>query len=276
MYFNKFKGELIFDMETSFSKVGTKLIISLRGKIDSDFKLPEDVLNLLKEDNTIFEIVFVLRKLKDFDAKGLKLWKKQVLEFIKNNYTVTFIESLRTLIEPIMEIEESNVKIRSFLVPYFCDDCNEEYQQIIDTSSLSMSFSSYSKPLCPVCGKRLSIDITENEIEKIKDLLPATEGYSDKRKYPRFDMAAYSIKVKVKTEKGIQICKLINFSEIGLCISCDELLPLNVKIDFEIEDRGKKAKTSGEIVWFSKEEDRRYLMGVSTENRDLFFLLIKS
>lgn len=263
-------------METSFSKVGTKLVISLRGKIDSDFKLSEEILSLLKEDSSISEIVFVLRKLKEFDSKGLELWKKQILSFAKNNYIITFIESPRALIEPIMEIEESNLKFRSFVVPYFCDDCNEEYQQIIDTSSLSMSFGSYSKPLCPVCKKKLSIDITENEIEKIKSLMPTTEGYSNKRQYPRFDMAAYDIKVKVKTEKGIQICKLVNFSEIGLCVSCDELLPLNIKVDFEIEDRGKKAKTSGEIVWYSKEDNNRYLMGVSTETRDLFFLLIKS
>lgn len=261
-------------MDFIFNDVGHRLVIALKGVLEEDFKISDAIYKFLNLNKHISEIVFVLRKLEGYTEPGIKSWLGEISKLAEDNYLLTFIECPREIVEPLFL--HSELQLKSFIVPYYCDNCSEEYQQIIDTNSLSMSFASYTKPLCPSCNKQLNIDITENEIEKLLSVLPVEVKFNEHRKYSRFNAVVYNIKVKVSSEKGSNIYMLINFSEVGLCIAGDKLLPLNMDLDFEVDYKGKKTKVKGSVVWYYKENNYKYFMGVSLENREIFYALINS
>ena len=54
-------------MEFLTSVIGHRLTIGLRGKIEKGFKLSDETNKLLKETSNITELVFVLRKIEDYN-----------------------------------------------------------------------------------------------------------------------------------------------------------------------------------------------------------------
>lgn len=264
-------------MEFLFSIVGHRLTIGLRGVIDANFKLSNEIYNLFKCNENISEIVFVLRKVEKFDPKGIEAWKQEVKKITEKGYTLTLIECPRPLLEPLLKDKQSPKVLRSFVVPYYCANCNEEFPQLINTNSMALSFSSYSKPNCPICGKRLSLDITEDEVERITSLLPIKDTYSDKRKYPRFDASLYNLKAKVVRKKDNEEAyfDLVNFSEAGICMVGKRAFEPGDAIRIDVTHRGKRVAVDGTVVWHSMEGKTDHFHGVSLTSKDLFYLLIK-
>lgn len=265
-------------MEFLFSIVGHRLTIGMRGIVDHTFKLAHEIHKLLKSNDSISEIVFVLRKVDKVDKKGVAVWLKEVKDIMDKGYTVTLIECPKELLEPLLKGDKNMPKaLRSFLVPYYCEACQEEFPQLINTNSVMLSFSAYSKPNCPKCGKRLKLDITEDEIDRISSLLPIKDAYSDKRKYPRFDASLYNIKIKAlkKGESEGTYFELVNFSEVGLCMVGKRCFEPGDLVDLELTHKGKSVSVEGSIIWRSLDQDNNCFHGVSLSSRDIFYLLIK-
>jgi hypothetical protein len=264
-------------MEFLFSIVGHRLTIALRGVIDGSFKLTNEIGKLLKDNENISEIVFVLRKVEKFDEKGIEAWSTEIKKVTDKGYTLTLIECPRLLLEPLLKDKRSPKILRSFVVPYYCAGCNEEFPQLINTNSMSLSFSAYSRPNCPLCGKRLSLDITEDEIERITSLLPIKDTYSDKRKYPRFDAAHHKIKARVIRKKDSEEAyfDLVNFSEAGICLVGRRKFDPGESIKIEISHKGKRVTAEGTVVWHSMEGKTDYFHGISLTSKEIFYLLIK-
>ena len=265
-------------MEFLFSIVGHRLTIGMRGIVDHTFKLAHEVHKLLKANDHISEIVFVLRKVDKVDKKGVDVWVKEVRDVIEKGYTVTLIECPKELLEPLLKTNKDMPKaLRSFLVPYYCESCQEEFSQLINTNSVMLSFSAYSKPTCPKCKKRLKLDITEDEVERITSLLPIKDAYSEKRKYPRFDASLYNIKMKGtrKTDSEEAYFELVNFSEIGLCMVGKRCFEPGDIISVAIFHKGKNVYAEGTVVWRSVDQDGNCFHGLSLSTREVFYLLIK-
>jgi hypothetical protein len=265
-------------MEFLFSIVGHRLTIGMRGIVDHTFKLAHEIHKLLKANDNITEIVFVLRKVDKVDKKGVEVWVKEVKDVIEKGYTVTLIECPKELLEPLLKADKNMPKaLRSFLVPYYCESCQEEFPQLINTNSLMLSFAAYSMPSCPKCKKRLKLDITDDEIERITSLLPIKDAYSDKRKYPRFDASVYKIRVKAvrrgDSEEGY--FELVNFSEIGLCIAGKMCFEPGDLISIHLTHKKKSVSADGSVVWRSLDQDGNCFHGISLSSRDIFYLLIK-
>ncbi|MEI6079010.1 MAG: PilZ domain-containing protein [bacterium] len=264
-------------MEFLFSIVAHRLTIGLRGVIDGSFRITNEIWKLLEDNENISEIVFVLRKVENFDEKGVEAWISEVKKVTDKGYTLTLIECPRPLLEPLLKDKRSPKVLRSFIVTYYCSNCNEEFPQLINTNSMSLSFAAYSKPTCPICGSRLSLDITEDEIERITSLLPIKDTYSDKRKYPRFDASLYKLKAKVIRKKDNEEAyfDLVNFSEAGICIVGRKCFEPGDSIKVEVVHKGKRAVVEGTIVWHSLEGKTDCFHGVSLSSKDIFYLLIK-
>jgi hypothetical protein len=267
-------------MEFLFSIVGHRFTIGLKGVIDPSFKLSTEIYKILQDNSNISEVVFVLRKVDNIDKEGIKAWEKEVKKVAEKGYSLTFIECPKSLLEVLLRIEKSGGMraIRSFVVPYYCESCNDEFPQLINTNSMTLSFTAYSKPNCPQCGKRLSLDITDDEIDRITSLLPITDSYSDKRKYPRFDVSVYNFKAIVtrKKDNKSHSMAIVNFSEAGLCLAGRNHFEPGDNVSIEIAHQGHKVAVDGTIVWFSMEGDSDYMMGLSLWSKDIFNLLIKA
>ncbi|MCX6113413.1 MAG: PilZ domain-containing protein [Proteobacteria bacterium] len=264
-------------MEFIFSILTHRLSIGLRVIIDGNFKLTDEIWKILKDNENISEIVFILRKVDKFDEKGIKAWTEEVKKIADKGYTLTLIECPRPLLTPILKDKRSHKVLRSFVVTYYCSNCNEEFPQLINTNSMSLSFTAYSKPSCPVCNKRLNIDMTEDEIERIASLLPIKDTYSDKRKYPRFDATVYKLKAKVIRKKDNEeaFFDLINFSEVGICIVGKRFFEPGDSIRIEVVYKGKRVNVDGTVVWHSMEKNLECFHGVLLTSKDIFYLLIK-
>ena len=161
--------------------IGHRLTISPKGTIDADFTLSQGIWEILDSNDAISEIVFVLRKVDKATEEGISAWLSEIKSLSEKDYDLTFIECPKLLLEPLLKDrkKESLKAVRSFVVPYYCSECNEEFPQLINTSSMSLSFDTYSKPMCPTCKKQLTLDITTDEIERISSLLPIQDLYDD-------------------------------------------------------------------------------------------------
>ncbi len=265
-------------MEFLFSIVGNRFTISLNGSIDGRFKLTPELHKILKDNDNISEIVFVLRKVEGITDDGIAAWSKEIKKLVDSNYILTFIECPNQLLQPILKMDQGAARaIRSFVVTYYCSSCNEEFPQLINTSSMTLSFSSYSKPHCPVCNKRLSLDITEDEVERIISLLPVIDSYRERRKYPRFDVSTsnFGATITRKTDGEVHTFNIVNFSEAGMCLRGKYFFTPGDNITLEFSHKGSKLITDGVVVWYSMEANSEYLMGVSLWTKDLFNVLIK-
>jgi len=262
-------------MEFLFSMVGHRFTIGLRGIIDSNFKLTDEIHKILKDNENISEIIFVLRKVESITPDGIKAWIREIKTLADKNYTLTFIECPKELIEAVSFKAAKSIK--SFIVTYYCSKCNEEYPQLINTNSVTVSFNSYTKPTCPSCNTRLSLDFTEDEVERITSLLPIHDSYNDKRKYPRFDVTAYNYKITAtrKSDNKSYVFNAINFSEAGLCVSGRHHFAPGDNISVEFSHKKRKADVDGVVIWSSKESENEYLMGLSLWSKDIFNILIK-
>lgn len=265
-------------MEFLFSIVGNRFTISLNGAIDNHFKLADELHKILKDNDNISEVVFVMRKVSGITDDGVKAWYKEIKELAEKGYVLTFIECPNQLLEPILKMDKGTARaIRSFVVTYYCSSCNEEFPQLVNTSSMTLSFNSYSKPHCPLCNKKLSLDITEDEIDRITSLLPVIDSYRERRKYPRFDVSAGKFKVSItrKSDGEVRTFAIVNFSEAGLCLRGKHFFTPGDNIAMEFSHKGHKVVTDGVVVWYSMETESDYLLGVSTWTKDLFNILIK-
>jgi hypothetical protein len=265
-------------MEFLFSIVGNRLTISLNGTIDGKFKLTRELNKILKDNDHISEVVFVLRKVKEMNEDGIKVWSEEIGKLAETGYVLTFIECPNRLLDPILKMDKGNSRaIRSFVVTYYCSSCNEEYPQLINTSSMTLSFNSYTKPHCPNCDKRLSLDITEDEVERIISLLPVIDSYRERRKYPRFDVSASNFRTTItkKSDGESHSFTLVNFSEAGLCLRGKHFYTPGENVAIEFSHKGHKVQSEGVVVWYSMESDSEYLMGLSLWTKDLFNTLIK-
>ena len=260
-------------MEFLFSIVGHRFTIGLKGAINSSFKLTSEIHKILQDNKNISEIVFVLRKVEGIDKDGVKTWDKEIKKLADYGYALTFIECPKVLLEV-----GAMKSVRSFVIPYYCETCNEEFPQLVNTSSASLSFTSYSKPHCPQCDKRLSLDITQDEVDRITSLLPITSTNSDKRKYPRFDVSVDNLKaihVRKTDEKAISTA-VINFSEAGLCVAGRDHFEPGDNVTVDCASKGTRVSVEGTIIWFAMEGDSEYMMGLSLWSKDIFNLLIKA
>ncbi|MBN1114572.1 MAG: PilZ domain-containing protein [Oligoflexia bacterium] len=265
------------DFLTTF--VAHRFTIGIRGKIESDFKFPDTVWKSLEENPAISEVVLVLRKIEGYDQGGIDAWQDQVNLISEKGFDLTFIECPKNLLEPLMKNRKQifSRNIRSFIVPYYCSTCNEEFPQLINTSSISLSFATYSKPNCPTCEKQLTLDITEDEIQRIASLLPVeSDSYEDKRRYPRFDVSTQNIRAVLSRGNFVYDFKVINFSEAGICIYGSFSMEISGDLEVEITYNNRKISSTGTVAWFSKETETDYFIGISLENNDIYRLLIKS
>jgi hypothetical protein len=255
--------------------VGNRLSIGIKGKIDDDFELNEDIYKLLEDNKNISELVFILRKVSSFSETGLKKWFSELKTLNDKSYKLTFLECPASLSKRINEASVTfNIKnIKSFAIPYYCEECNDDYYQIINTNSAAISFSAYASPLCSNCKKKLNLDITEDDIDQIISLSPSKESYSDKRKYPRFDISGQNIKVSIIYKEQENEALVINFSEAGLCLqSTSEIRPgEHIRIESNIK---KKVLANGSVVW-SSTEAKYYTYGISLHGSDIYKQLIK-
>lgn len=265
-------------MEFLFSIVGNRFTISLNGSIDGHFKLTDELHKILKDNDHISEIVFVLRKVNGITDDGVNAWYREVKKLAENGYVLTFIECPNQLLQPILKMDKGTARaIRSFVITYYCATCNEEFPQLINTSSMTLSFNSYSKPHCPICDKKLSLDITDDEVERITSLLPVIDSYRERRKYPRFDVSTANFKVSVtrKSDNDTRTFGIVNFSEAGICVRGKNFFTPGDNVSIEFSHKKHKVSIDGVVVWYSMEANSEYLTGISMWSKDLFNVLIK-
>ena len=259
-----------------FSALGRKLTIGIKGVIDKNLKFGEDILDELKNNQRISEIVLVMRHVTDIKKEGLIQLMTQLNELGERGLELTFLELPKQFFDIFMEQTRKlrSKHIRSFYLPFYCDSCNEEYPQLINTSSMLLSFQSYTKPKCPACNKQLAIDITEEEIQKIS-LLPVDDAYKDKRKYPRFDVSAHDIHVNITINDKSEDFELVNFSEGGVCVIGPNLIEGGVNLVLELTYKGKKYSSSGTAVWHSHQGKDLYYIGLALDGNEIYKVLYK-
>ena len=265
-------------MSYIFSALGRKLTIGIKGTINKDLVFGKDILEELKHNERISELVIVMRHVTGMTKEGLTQMMSQLNDFGEQGLELTFLELPKQFFETFMEQTRKlrSKHIRSFYLPFYCDSCNEEYPQLINTSSMLLSFQSYTKPGCPACNKQLTIDITEEEIQKILSLLPVEEVYKDKRQFPRFDVSAHDIAVTVvREDKKEEIFLIVNFSEGGVCLIGNKFIVGGENVTLKLNHKGHNISSTGTAIWHSAQGKELFYTGVSLDNKEVYKILYK-
>ena len=262
-------------MKFYYSISAQRFTIAIDGVVNPDFKFDEKINNILVNDSGISEIIFILRKTSYKEENDLKLFLNELKKLSLNNYEITLIECPKNILGYLIKnhSKESMKTIRSFMIPYYCDSCNEEKHQLINTSCLSLSFNAYKKPLCPTCNKHLSLDITDEEIKKIANMLPELDSISDKRIYPRYEISSYDLYFELT--KSNEKYKILNFSQDGVSISGPKAIIAGTVFDFDFTCKSGKISSKGTVVWNSADQDSNFIHGVTVEDNLLYQLLMQ-
>lgn len=265
-------------MSYIFSALGRKLTIGIKGVIDENLVFGQDILDEISNNERISELVIVMRHVTNITKEGLNNIMTQLNKFGEQGLELTFLELPKGFFDIFMEHTRKlrSKHIRSFYLPFYCDSCNEEYPQLINTSSMLLSFQSYTKPRCPVCTKQLTIDITEDEIQKILSLLPVEESYKDKRQFPRFDVSAHNIAVTiVREDHKEEIFEIVNFSEGGVCLIGNKFVVGGENITLKLNYKGNNLSSTGTAVWHSAQGKELFYTGISLDTKEIYKILYK-
>lgn len=263
-------------MKFNFSTSVQRLSVALNGLIDADFKFDKELEKIINENKTISEIVFILRKLSFDKEENLNLLLNDLKKLSDKNFEITIIECPKNILDYLIKNHsKQNIKtIRSFMIPYYCNSCNEEKNQLVNTSCLSLSFNSYKKPLCPTCNKQLTLDITEEEILKIANMLPELDKISDKRNYPRYDISSYDLFLEILYNNTKTKFKILNFSQDGVCVSGSEILSPGITVEYIFNSGFGNHSSKATVVWYSADKILNFTYGLFLEEDALYKLLM--
>lgn len=263
-------------MKFHFSTSVQRLSVALDGIIDADFKFEQDLEKIISENKTISEIVFILRKLSYTNEEHLKLFLDEIKKLSDKNFEITLIECPKNILDYLIKNHSKyNIKtIRSFMIPYYCNSCNEEKNQLVNTSCLSLSFNSYKKPLCPTCNKQLTLDITDEEILKIANMLPELDKISDKRNYPRYDISSYDLFLEISYNNATYKFKILNFSQDGISVSGKDIINPGTTFDYHFKSGFGEHRSKATVVWYSADQDSNFTYGLFLDDNKLYQLLM--
>jgi len=258
------------------SKNAHRLSIALDGLIDLNFKFNDEIINILNSDESIAELIFILRKLRYKEETDIDILLNELKKIADKNFEITIIECPKNILDYLIKNHaKANIKtIRSFMIPYYCNSCNEEKHQLINTSCLTLSFNAYKKPLCPACNKQLSLDITDTELLNIAKMLPVLDKISDKRNFPRYEIESYNLFLEIYLDNKIEKFKILNFSQEGLSISGDIAILPGTTFTYVFKHHGKEIKSSGTVVWYSSDSNFKFIHGVNLEDKELYGVLM--
>lgn len=263
-------------MKFYFSSSAQRLSVALDGLIDAAFKFDSELEKIISDNKAISEIVFILRKLSFTNEEHLKLFLNEIKKLSDKNFEITLIECPKNILDYLIKNHSKhNIKtIRSFMIPYYCNECNEEKNQLVNTSCLSLSFNSYKKPLCPTCNKQLSLDITDKELLKIANMLPELDKISDKRNYPRYDISSYDLFLEISYNNSLIKFKILNFSQDGISVSGKEIINPGVTFDYHFKSGALEHSSKATVVWYSADQDLNFTYGLFLDDSKLYQLLM--
>jgi len=258
------------------SKNAHRLSIALDGLLDNNFEFTNEINNILNNDENISELIFILRKVKYNNEQDIDFFLNELKKKSYKNYEITIIECPKNILDYLIKNQsKANIKtIRSFMVPYYCSSCNEEKNQLINTSCLTLSFNAYKKPLCTSCGKQLSLDITDIELANIAKMLPVLDKISDKRTFPRYEIESYNLYIEIELNGKNFKYKILNFSQEGLSITGDLAILPGTCFNFTFKSHKNEIKSNATVVWYSSDLNLKFMHGISLEDKDLYKELI--
>lgn len=149
------------DMRTE--KEGQKLIISFSGEIGEDAKFTK------QDFNDIKSTVFDLENVTLLNSCGLRSWIFWVKE-IPQEVVKVFKRCPRMVVDQMNILEgfiPPNSIIESFYIPFYCEDCDEEINQlaikgedyVLATAESESSVAIKEDVICPECNNEMDLDI---------------------------------------------------------------------------------------------------------------------
>ena len=143
----------------SFEKTDTDDVTTLKlsGSIDEDSHIEEIYKGAKKT------IVINLKKINMINSVGIREWVNAIE--VENDKDITLVEVATSVVAQINMISNfiGRAKIQSFYAPYYCQDCSEEHDFLLD---LDKDFPDKNRPVaplfkCPTCQADLDFDDVE-------------------------------------------------------------------------------------------------------------------
>ncbi|MBT4761744.1 MAG: hypothetical protein HOO06_08625 [Bdellovibrionaceae bacterium] len=150
-------------MNMSVEKIDDKLEISFFGEISEDVAL--EPLSF----TGINTVVFDLEGISLLNSCGLRTWILWIRE-IPSETVKKFKNCPRIVVEQMNILEgflPKNSVIESFYIPYYCDDCDKEYNKlalegedfVAGSMDSNMGVALSEIPVCKECGEEMELDV---------------------------------------------------------------------------------------------------------------------
>ena len=134
------------------------LLVKLVGTIDEDCYLKDIFINSQKR--LAIDVSGITR----INSCGIRTWVN-VMELLTQSHNVLFIECAPVVIRQFNMISNFGARgvVQSFLLPYFCEKCNQEFLFRADTREFLLQQQPLKAPLyyCSDCNGRLEFDDIE-------------------------------------------------------------------------------------------------------------------
>lgn len=134
--------------------------ITLEGTIDEDTTL-DDVFADTK-DNVNIDI----SKINHINSCGIRTWV-HAIEELSSSKDVSFINCSITMVRQFNMISNfgGNGVVKSFIIPYFCEQCDKEYEFTLSKKEYLEKYPGLDAPgfECPSCKNALEFDDLEDK-----------------------------------------------------------------------------------------------------------------
>ncbi len=150
------------DTNFSYSKEARNdvTVISLAGTIDEDTTL-DDVFT-----DTGDKVIIDISKINHINSCGIRTWV-HAIEKLSSSKDVSFIDCSITMVRQFNMISNfgGNGTIQSFMLPYFCEECDKEYEFTLSKEEYLEKCPDLDAPHfeCPSCKNALEFDDLEDK-----------------------------------------------------------------------------------------------------------------
>lgn len=135
-------------------------VVVMEGTIDEDTLL-DDVFTDAQPN-----IVINLSKITHINSCGIRTWVNTI-EKLTETHNVTFIDCSITMVRQFNMISNFGGTgiIQSFKIPYYCNECDKEYDFSMETEEYCRTHPDFTAPeyTCPECNAVLEFDDLEDK-----------------------------------------------------------------------------------------------------------------
>ena len=147
-----------FQFERSDS--GDKSCIVLKGVVDEDAILQDAFADV--KTNVEIDTKGILR----INSCGIRTWVNLISD-LTSQHDVTFVNCPPVIVRQFNMISNfgGTGKVKSFMLPYYCSNCDEEHDIEADAASYLSEHPGLDVPAhtCPTCGENLEFDDIEEK-----------------------------------------------------------------------------------------------------------------